>query len=182
MENIPAVLIELDYKGYFQRYALTPEEFQKEFAERLAGDMPAPVGADAETYTLRPMVHIWYCNATVGDDLWNTFFTDMEWGLSEGDISSDNLAYIEHSEMKSLAQYLPLKGFRPLLNNTPSSGYEIMDLSDAPEEIKAEILKNAESLEQRERNAASLDEMMKNAQEEQEEIQEHESNSPELDR
>ena len=105
-QKIPAVLIEVDRKGYLQRYALTPKEFRETFAERLGTDMPTSQDK-WQIYELRPMVQLWYCNATVGDELWNTFFTDMEYGLSEGDITAGNMAYIEHGEMKELSQYLP---------------------------------------------------------------------------
>lgn len=106
--NIPAVLIEINKKGYFQRYALTPEEFRETFGERLEKGMPKS-HTEWQTYELRPMVHMWYRDAAVGDGLWNTFFSDMEYGLSEGDIKSGNLAYIEHSEMKSLSPYVPVE-------------------------------------------------------------------------
>lgn len=106
LQELPAVLIEVDRKGYFQRYALTPKEFHETFAERLQNGMPKSQDK-WQNYELRPMVHMWYCEASVGDDLWNTFFTDMEYGLSEGDIESGNLAYIERNEMQSLSQYLP---------------------------------------------------------------------------
>jgi len=107
-QKIPAVLIEVDRKGYLQRYALTPKEFRETFAERLGTDMPTSQDK-WQIYELRPMVQLWYCNATVGDELWNTFFTDMEYGLSEGDIESGNLATVEHSEMKLLSPYVPVK-------------------------------------------------------------------------
>lgn len=105
-ETIPAVLIELDYKGYYGRYALTPEEFEKEFKERLESGMPEATEED-NSYTLRPMVHIWYTLDEVGGDFWNTFFTDLSWGLPESDIEAENFAYIRTDEMKSLRTYLP---------------------------------------------------------------------------
>ena len=104
-KGITAVLVEMDYKGSFGRYALTQEEFQKEFGERLTEDMPAP-DMEGQTFTFRPMVHAWYQMAEIGSEQWNTFFTDMEWGMSEGDIESGNLAYIDENSMKSLGVYL----------------------------------------------------------------------------
>lgn len=62
---------------------------------------------ETDTATFAPLVHIWFCTCNVGDDLWNTFFTDMMWGLSETDINSGNLAYIRTDFMKSLIKYLP---------------------------------------------------------------------------
>ena len=96
-----AVLIEQDYKGYYGRYALTPEEFAKEFKERLDEDMPEPC-EEADTYTLRPMVHIWYMLTEVHSEYWETFFTDMEWGLPESDIENDNLATVDDYRCESL--------------------------------------------------------------------------------
>lgn len=105
-EETEAIIIQLDYKANYKRYALTPEEFRNEFSERLAEDMPYP-SEEAESYTLRPMVHIWYQKVIVGDDAWIKFFADMEDGLAEGDIRNRNLAYIDESEMKSLSKYVP---------------------------------------------------------------------------
>lgn len=104
-----AVLVELNYKGSYSRFALTPEEFSEEYKERLAEDMPepSPCPDEAEVYTLRPMVHVWYVATVVGSEQWTEFFTDMSAGLSYGDIANGNLAYIDMQAMKSLAPYLP---------------------------------------------------------------------------
>ena len=100
-----AILIEMDYKGSYGRYALTPEEFRAEFAEELSGGMAEP--GEEESFTLSPMVHMWYKEAEIGGELWENFFTDMEEGLPESDIENGNLAYISMDDMKSLKKYLP---------------------------------------------------------------------------
>ena len=117
--GIKAILVEMDYKGYYERFALTPEEFEKEFPDtyknfgpfesvvntlKKGGELSSFDYSDSDT--LRPMVHIWFCPTHVGSELWDTFFTDMEWGLSESDIESGNLAYIDKNQMQSLDKYL----------------------------------------------------------------------------
>lgn len=103
-KGITVVLVEIDYKGDFKRYALTQEEFQQEFEKRLE-EMPAP-DMKGQTFTFRPMVHIWYQQTEIGSELWNTFFTDMEFGMSKGDIENGNLAYVEMDSMLSLRKFL----------------------------------------------------------------------------
>lgn len=120
-----AILVERDYKGEFERFALTPEEFEQEFGSCLAEGMLYPDN-DGNTYTLRPLVHVWYCATTVGSEMWDTFFTDMEWGMAYGDIESGNLAYIRDDFMDSLKKYLPKQckednTQKPSLNNLISS-------------------------------------------------------------
>lgn len=117
--GISAILVEMDYKGYYERFALTSEEFEKEFPEtferfgpfegvvnslRKGGELSSFEYSDSDT--LRPMVHIWFCPTNIGSDLWETFFTDMEWGLPESDIESGNLAYIDRNQIQSLSKYL----------------------------------------------------------------------------
>ena len=100
------IIIERDFKGELERYALTYEEFCNVFSSNFSDGLlpPKPEGS---TFTLQPLVHIWYKPCEVGSDEWNRFFTDMSWGLSEGDIESGNLAYIREDFMQSLKQYLP---------------------------------------------------------------------------
>ncbi len=126
-ETPKVILVEIDYKGEYGRYALTPDEFDKEFGPRLSEDMPTP-GDDACTYTFRPMVHAWYQMTEVGSDLWNAFFTDMSWGLPESDIESGNLAYIDEDMMQSLKDHLPSVGDIVLSTNEQSYSAE-----EAPE-------------------------------------------------
>ena len=102
--GIPAILVEMDYKGYYERFALTPEEFEKEFPKTYAHFGPIEEG---NSDTLRPMVHIWFEPCVVGDGAWKRHFTDMEEGLPESDIESGNLAYIDYNQMQSLKKYLP---------------------------------------------------------------------------
>lgn len=97
-----AIIIEMNDKGYYKRYALTPEEFEAEFENRLDDDMPEPSEFEAEGYTLRVGVHMWYRQVTVRDKLWDVFFTDMEWGLPPCDIEDGNLAYIDYNSFGSL--------------------------------------------------------------------------------
>ena len=80
-----AILIERDYKGIYERFALTPDEFIAEFPDI------ANITTQG-TYTISPMVHIWYSPCIVGDNMWNLFFTDMTWGLPDTDINIGNLA------------------------------------------------------------------------------------------
>ncbi len=103
-----AILVERDYKGEFERFALTPEEFEKEFDSYLSEGMLYPDN-DGNTYTLRPLVHVWYCATTVGSEMWDTFFTDMEWGMAETDLKNGNLAYIRDDLMQNLKDSLPQK-------------------------------------------------------------------------
>ena len=95
-----AVLVERDYKGTYERFALTMEEFRKAFTDQYE-HMPEP-GRAGESYTLRPMVHLWYCQAGVNDSEWDHFFTDMSYGLPDSDIKAGNLARIDYSMMKEL--------------------------------------------------------------------------------
>lgn len=101
--GIKAILVERDYKGEYERFALTPEEFEKEFPDTVKHFGPIK---EANSDTLYPLVHIWFCPTVVGSEEWNDFFTDMELGLPESDIESGNLAYIRKDFMRSLGQYL----------------------------------------------------------------------------
>lgn len=95
------VIVERDYKGFYERYALTLDEFQKEFAADLSEGMPAP-GFQGSSYTLQSLVHMWYQTTMLGSDLWASFFSDMSFGLSESDIKFGNLAYIRDDLFQSL--------------------------------------------------------------------------------
>lgn len=101
--GVPAILVEMDYKGYYERFALTPEEFKEEFPETFEHFGPI---VESNSDTLKPFVHIWFEPCVVGDASWDVFFTDMEAGLPESDIESGNLAYIDHNQMQSLSKYL----------------------------------------------------------------------------
>ena len=98
-----AVIVEWDYKGEYFRYALTQEEFREEFGSLYREGMVPPYNV-AETYTIRPMVHVWYMTVNVKGHVWYEFFTDMQWGLPESDYQSGNEAYIDLRKAKSLAQ------------------------------------------------------------------------------
>lgn len=89
-----AIIVELDYKGQYKRFAMTEEEFRRVFPTS-----PLEDAEDGDSDTIRPLVHIWYrSNIEVGGDVWNTFFTDMEDGLPESDIESGNLAYVDFTD------------------------------------------------------------------------------------
>lgn len=95
-----AVVIEEDYKGNYSRYALTLDEFRTNF-QILDPDIPDPT-EQGDSYTLRPLVHIWYKIVEIGGEYWNKFFSDMYFGLPESDIENENLAYIATHECISL--------------------------------------------------------------------------------
>ena len=103
-EHLLAVLVEYDDHGYYERLALTPDEFKKQFPE-------APWDDDdwfacQGSWTIKPLEHIWYCLCGIGSQSWNTFFTDMSWGLPESDIESGNLAYILNENFGELYKYV----------------------------------------------------------------------------
>lgn len=95
-----AVIIECDYKGSYYRYALTQKEFREEYTD-IRSDIPEP-DEDAQSFTTRPMVHIWYKLCGIYSDEFTTFFTDMTWGLCQSDIDNGNLAVVNLEECKSL--------------------------------------------------------------------------------
>lgn len=101
--GIKAILVEMDYKGYYERFALTPEEFEKEFPETYEHFGPIE---EENSDTVKSLVHIWFEPCVVGDGAWERHFTDMANGLPESDIESGNLAYIDYNQMQSLSMYL----------------------------------------------------------------------------
>ena len=103
-EHLLAVLVEYDDHGYYERLALTPDEFKKQFPEVV--EYCGGKIIDSDTWTLKPLVHIWYCPVKVGDEMWRTFFSDMSWGLPESDIESGNLAYILDEDFGELYKYV----------------------------------------------------------------------------
>lgn len=104
MENV--VLIEMDYKGYYERSALTMQQFNEKYKELLAKDMQPPSFC-GDSYTLRPMVHMYYRSCELESEEWNDFFTDMGAGLADSDVQAGNVATIDTEEMGVLSQYLP---------------------------------------------------------------------------
>ena len=101
MDNIKAILVERDYKGIYERFALTHEEFKEEYPEVAIDTI------ESDSYTEAPLVHIWYRPCVVGDEMWNLFFNDMTWELPTIDIECGNFAYVREDMMKSLFEYLP---------------------------------------------------------------------------
>jgi len=107
-----AVIIELDYKASYSRFALTSDEFKAKYlAENPDMNPPTETG---DSYTLKHLVHLWYKLVDIDGRDWNTFFTDMSWGLPETDIEANNLAYIDYNACRSLRDKLIIK----LFNNT----------------------------------------------------------------
>lgn len=90
MKNKAVILVELDYKGNYERFALTEAEFKKFYP-----DTYKTLGCDEGSDTLRPLVHIWFKKTHTESEDWINFFTDMTWGLPESDIKNGNLAYID---------------------------------------------------------------------------------------
>lgn len=94
------VLVERDYKGEYERYILTKEDFKKDF----------PVitpSTESDTHTYKPFCHIWFKMPETADEV-HTFLTDMEDGLPESDIDNGNVAYLRNDmfseEFKALCQ------------------------------------------------------------------------------
>lgn len=98
-----AILVELDYKASYSRFALTQEEFQTRFPETYY--IFGPI-VESNSDTLKPLVHIWFEPCCVGDDKWTTFFADMADGLPESDIKAGNLAYIDIEKFGKLRKYI----------------------------------------------------------------------------
>ena len=104
-----AILVELDYKGSYSRFALTPEEFAKEYPETYQEFGPID---KANSETLRPMVHIWFAPCKVMDQKWQMFFTDMASGLPECDVRSGNLANVDEDKFGALKRFLEINDTR----------------------------------------------------------------------
>ena len=98
-----AVIIEIDYKGSYERFALTPDEFSEVFKKYILKGMSVPAH-EGSTFTLRPLVHAWYMLTEVGSVNWNEFFTEMACGLPESDAHSGNYAYISLDDTLSLKE------------------------------------------------------------------------------
>lgn len=96
------VILEYDYKGSYSRFALTLDEFRKDFIANWP-EIPEP-STEGESITTRPLVHIWYKLCDMNSDEFRTFFTDMAWGLSESDLENKNYAVIDLDECQSLRE------------------------------------------------------------------------------
>ena len=105
IKNMPVVIIERDYKGEFERFALTGVEFFLKYGNEYA-DMPEP-NDTYQSYTLKPMVHVCYRLTTINSAEWNRFFTDMQYGLSESDIANRVKAHIRLDLMDNMIPFLP---------------------------------------------------------------------------
>jgi len=102
-----AILVERDYKGTYERFALTPEEFREEYPEVFEGKSDDYSVSEPDSCTIAPLVHVWYQECNVGDRTWSKFFTDMTWGLPTIDTDTGNIAHIRRDMMKDLLVYLP---------------------------------------------------------------------------
>lgn len=114
-----AILVERDYKGEYERFALTPDEFRKTYLQ----DDSEKNGLQEDnsgTFTIQPLVHIWYQKTQIGSDLWNQFFSDMSWGLPESDIVNGNLASIREDFMESLKDKLPFTAQKEVVSEPPA--------------------------------------------------------------
>ena len=95
-----AFIVELDDKGNYSRFALTEEDFRKEYPETDIERM-----RKGDTDTLRPMVHIWAMETTVLSDEWYSFFGDMTKDLPQSDIDNDNKAYVDYSRCSEILTF-----------------------------------------------------------------------------
>lgn len=128
-----AILVERDYKGEYERFALTPEEFAAEFPETYKDFGPID---ESNTDTLKPFVHIWFEPCVVGDAAWQQHFSDMEWGLPASDVEAGNVASVREDMMQSLKKYVfpptaVLGTETPSLNNQIKAA-EAQELANAP--------------------------------------------------
>lgn len=119
-DNRTVVLVEEDYKGEYARFALDPHEFYRCYP------FAPEATREGDTYTLRPMVHIWYRSVAIGDPAWKQFFTDMASGLPDSDIANRNLAYIDWNALDDvlLAAVIDTVVSNPELTEYARSEYE----------------------------------------------------------
>lgn len=87
--GLNVVLAERDYKGQYERFALTCEEFRERYPECFA-----EAAVEEGTITIKPLVHLYYKRTVIGGKEWEEFFTDMKAGISDSDINRGNIAYI----------------------------------------------------------------------------------------
>lgn len=127
-----AILVERDYKGEYERFALTPEEFKEEYPDVFKKCGPIE---GINSVTLSPMIHITFERCTVGGEVWNNFFTNMKMGLPESDIESGNLAYIRQDLFQSLKEYLP--------ENAKDNNYPHLSLATDFEYLKDNLSETA---------------------------------------
>ena len=98
-----AVIIEIDYKGSYERFALTPGEFSEVFKDYIPEGISEPT-REGSTFTLRPLVHAWYMLTEVGGVNWNEFFSERACGLPESDVRSGNIARVSFDDTLSLKE------------------------------------------------------------------------------
>lgn len=99
-----AILIEINYKGSIERFALDQKEILTDYPRIIeeAGHWPILMPG---SYTSTPMVHVYYKPCAVGSEEWNKFFTDMTYGLGK----ASNKAYVRKDLFKSLWEYVPIE-------------------------------------------------------------------------
>ena len=94
------VIVEIDYKGEYERFALTVEDFTKDYAN--VYDIQIPIKHAPVTWTLRPMVHGYCSLVEIGDNIWNEFMNDMFWGLPFSDVQNGNAAYVNYDKFSRI--------------------------------------------------------------------------------
>ena len=95
--NNYAIIIELDYKGSYSRYAYTQDEWGDVYRKSI----PTPT-TTGDSYTLRPLVHLWSKLVEINGKEWTNFFTNMGYGLPDSDIADNNFAHVDFDECLSL--------------------------------------------------------------------------------
>ena len=145
-ENIPAILVERDYKGTYERFALTPEEFRKEFPEVFENTTNGEI-TETDTFTLSPLVHIWFSPTVVNSRMWKKFFTSMTWGLPSIDVECGNLAYVRIDFMKSLLPYLSKDTVTEFPDNNGNTKHKVRISEIMSKVISVESRTRAEALE-----------------------------------
>lgn len=89
------VLVERDYKGCYERFALTQEEFYRSYPD-VATDK------DDGVYYEKPMVNIWFKKTEIKSPEWIRFFSDMTYEIPESDVDAGNVASIRYDLFQSL--------------------------------------------------------------------------------
>ena len=106
-KKIHSILVELDYKGSYSRFALTEDEFKDRYPETWKRFGPI---REVNSDTISPLVHIWFAPCTVGNMHWDKFFSDMTWGLPQSDVDNGNAAYVDMEQFGSLKKYIQKDG------------------------------------------------------------------------
>lgn len=90
------VLVERNYKGFYERFALTQEEFYRTYPD-------AATDENEGDFTDKPLVHIWFKKTEIKSPEWIRFFSDMTYELPASDVDSGNIASIRYDLFQSLS-------------------------------------------------------------------------------